>query len=306
MSEKDMPSHHGVEVFVGGEYPNETMRLLCERGSCRDFSDRSVPKDVIDAILTAGIHAPTGGNLQPYSIVKIVDGGTRRRMSQLCHQDFVEKAPVHLIFCIDWHRIRRWAELEVAPFTASSSFRHFWISFQDTIICAQNTCTAADSMGLGSVYIGSVLEFFEELRHMLALPDLLFPVVLLCLGYPAKRILSRKKLGIEMVVHDGRYRDLSDGELLRAFDEKYSGPDSRRVEITEERLRTIRDVCARVHGEEFAESCIRKIRENGHISSAQRYFGLHYRADRMPEDNTRYLKTMEDFGFDWFKEYRGK
>ena len=56
--------------------------------------------------------------------------------------------------------------VEAAPFTATDSFRMFWISFQDTVICAQNIVTAADSEGLGSVYVGLVLECFIELREM--------------------------------------------------------------------------------------------------------------------------------------------
>jgi nitroreductase len=302
-----MPSHHGVEVELEGKYPNETMRLLHERGSCRDFTDKEIPHEVLDAVLEAGTHAPTGGNLQPYSIIKIMKKDTRERLAELCGQRFIGEAPVVILFCIDLHRLDRWAELEVAPFTATSSFRHFWVSFQDTIICAQSICTAADSMGLGSVYIGTALEIFRELKEMLRLPDGVFPVVLLCMGYPKTRIMPRKKLGVGVVVHDEEYCDLGDRQLLEAYDEKYHGSgDDRRVKITEERLETISRVCRDVHGEGFAEMCISKIRENGYISSVQRYFGLHYRADRMPRGNLDYLRLMEKFGFHWFKEFQPK
>lgn len=302
-----MPSHHGVEAESKGEYPNETMRLLYERGSCRDFADKEIPREVLDAVLEAGTHAPTGGNLQPYSIIKIMEKDTMERLAKLCGQRFIGEVPVDLLFCIDLHRLDRWAELEVAPFTATSSFRHFWVSFQDTIICAQNICTAADSMGLGSVYIGTALEIFRELKEMLRLPDGVFPVVLLCIGYPKTKIMPRKKLGIEVVVHDEEYCDLGDHQLLEVYDEKYRGPgDDRRVKITEERLETISRVCRDVHGEGFAERCISKIRENGYISSVQRYFGLHYRADRMPQGNLDYLRLMEEFGFYCFKEFQPK
>jgi nitroreductase len=304
MTQSDMPSHHGVEVLPEGEYPNETMRLLFERGSCRSFSDREIPVDVLRAVLEAGTHAPTGGNLQPYSIIKIEDEEARRWFMELGGQKFIGEAPVLLLFCIDWRRIERWTGLEVAPFTATSSFRHFWISFQDTIICAQNICTAAEAMGLGSCYIGTVLEFFPDLREKFLLPKGVFPVVLLCLGYPKKRVLPRKKLGVDVVVHNEEYCELGVRELLNAYNDKYTGTDNRRVEITEERLKTISKVCKEVHGEVFAERCIKKIRENGFISTAQRYFGLHYRADVMPKGNPEYLELMEDSGLNWFKEYR--
>ncbi|MFZ5979432.1 MAG: nitroreductase family protein, partial [Candidatus Zixiibacteriota bacterium] len=149
MSEKEeLPSHHGADENTTRTYPNETIRLLCERTSLRNFADRPVPENILDLILEAGIHAPTGGNLQPYSIIKSESREVARKMAHLCgDQNFIADAPVNLLFCMDYHRLRRWAEFEIAPFTATSAFPHFWIGFQDTIIAAQNICTAADALG---------------------------------------------------------------------------------------------------------------------------------------------------------------
>ena len=282
------------------EYPNQTSKLLIERASCRSFSDREIPPDVLQLVLEAGVHAPTGWNLQPYSIIKIEGDDTKQKLAEMCGQGFIGQAPVLLLFCIDWHRIERWASLSVAPFTAPSSFRHFWVSFQDTILCAQNLCTAADSMGLGSVYIGAVIEFFTDIRDMFQLPPGVLPVVLLCIGYPKTRPQPQKKLGVDVIVHSERYREMEDREIVDAFNEKYPGQE---VEITTERLGTISEVFREVHGEEFARRCIARISENGYINQAQRDFGLEARANVMPEGNDAYLELMEEFGFNWFKEY---
>ncbi|HUS79519.1 MAG TPA: nitroreductase family protein [Patescibacteria group bacterium] len=306
MSGSDIPSHHGPAGTTDGSYPNEIMKVLFERASLRDFSDRDVTKEVLEMVLKAGTHAPTGGNLQPYSIIKVQNGETRRALAELMGQRFIGNAPVSLLFCIDLRRLERWAELEVAPFTATSSFRHFWISFQDTVICAQNICTAADSMGLGSVYVGSVLEIFRELREMFLLPSGVFPVVLLCLGYPKSEVALRRKLGIDVVVHEERYSDPGDDELLAAFNDKYSGGDARQVLLTEERLRALHEVSRTVHGAEFADRCVARARENGFISAVQRYFGLHYRANRMPKGNLEFIKMMEEADLHFFREYTPK
>jgi len=154
---------------------------------------------------------------------------------------------------------------------------------------------------LGSVYIGTVLECFYQLRDMFQLPQGVFPVVLLSMGYPKVRPQPRKKLGVEVMVHEEKYRELEDRELVEAFRAKY--PQSKR-EINEERLETIEAVCKTTHGEEFARKCLEHIREQGYISVAHNYFGLHYRADLMPQRNEEFLKTMEDFGFDWFKPFQ--
>jgi FMN reductase [NAD(P)H] len=221
----------------------------------------------------------------------------------MCGQSFMAKAPVHLLFCIDYHRLQRWAAIEIAPFSATSSFRHFWIAFQDTIIAAQNICTAVDSLGLGSVYIGTIMEFIPETRVMFKLPKGVLPVVLLCLGYPATKLLVRRKLGVETVVHDERYREMSDRKLQKAFQKKYPNV---RLEVTKDRLKRIRKVCNRVHGSTFAKKCIQTIKQNGYINMVQRYFGLHYVADLMPTDNEVFIRTMKRSGFTWFEKFRPK
>ncbi|MEQ8167826.1 MAG: nitroreductase family protein [Candidatus Eremiobacterota bacterium] len=295
------PSHHGVKIPVeNNNYPNETIKLLIERGSCRNFSNKKIAPQVLDFILNSGIHAPTGGNLQPYSIIKIEDKEKRHNLAEMCEQIFMAKAPVHLLFCIDWHRLKRWAELETAPFSATSSFRHFWISFQDVIICAQNICTAADSLGLGSVYIGTVVDYIREIKAMFELPQEVYPVVLLCLGYPNIKPSVRKKLPPSVIVHNERYNSIDDTEILKNFNEKYEYAE---IKITEERMKDMEETCREVHGEEFAKKCIEKIKKTGYITQVQRYFGLHYRANEMPLGNKEYLKTFKEAGFSWFEEF---
>lgn len=290
----DCPEHDG------SRYPNDTLKLLFERASCRDFLDKKIPSDVLRLVLEAGTHGATAGNLQPYSILRVEDEEAKRRLAEKCEQDFIGKAPVLLLFCLDFHRNERWAGLEAAPYTATSSFRHFWVGFQDVVICAQNICTAADSMGLGSVYIGTVIDFSVDIQAMFKLPKGVFPVVLLCMGYPKARPKPGNKLGTDVVVHSERYRELGDEELLRVYSEKYSGE---RIAMSEERLKTVLKVCREVHGEEFAKKCADRIKKNGYINRAQYYFGLHYRADLMPEGNDEYVRFMEEFGFACFKKY---
>lgn len=299
MTESGMPSHHGPAAErTPRAYPNETIQLLHERASCRSFADTPVPAELLETILEAGVHAPSGGNLQPFSIIQIEDAGTRQVLAERCEQSFIGRAPVLLLFCLDLHRLQRWAELQAAPFSADRSFRHFWVAFQDTIICAQSICTAADAMGLGSVYIGTVLEFFAELREMLSLPQGVFPVVLLCLGYPRHAAQARRKLSIDVIVHKEAYHELDDEALLRAYEDKYP---NYRVEITEDRLEAIAGVCRRVHGDAFAEQCLARIREAGYVNAVQRYFGLHYAADVMAQGNEAFLQIMKEAGFGCFE-----
>lgn len=300
MSQDDQGlSHHGVDDDSGVPSANETMRLLLERSSCRSFEDRPIPEDILHQILEAGVHAPTGGNLQPFSIIVVEDAERKETLARLNEdQLFMADAPVNLVFCIDWHRIERWAALSCAPFAAKRSFRHFWISFQDTIIAAQNIGTAADALGLGSVYIGTIMDRIPEHCDLLGLPDGVLPVVILTMGYPKVRPAPKRKLALEVLVHRERYREMSDKELQAAFEAKY--PALRR-DVTPERLAQIEEVGAAVHGENFARKCVETVHRNGYINAAQYYFALHYRADLMAGGTSQFLDVVRGRGFDWFE-----
>lgn len=283
---------------MNGAYPNKTMELLYERASCRSFGEEPIPDETLDVVLAAAAHAATGGNLQPYSIIKVLDSEVRQRLMALCgDQPFIGQAPVSLVFCIDFRRLERWAALEKAPFSARRAFRHFWISFQDVVICAQTMCTAANAMGLGAVYVGTVLECLEELRDLLKLPKGVFPVVMVCLGYPRGQLVPKRKLGVDVVVHDEVYREMTDEELLRAYDEKYGGQT---FEATPERVDSIAQACREVHGDDYAEEFLARVRRDGHLNTAQRVFGLNYPADEMPRRNRCIMSAARNAGLDWF------
>lgn len=291
------PSHHGIKEEISGEYPNDALKLLIERASCRSFTDEKISDKSMRLILESGVHAATGGNLQPYSIIQIENSAVRARLAEMCGQAFIATAPTHFLCCIDWHRIERWAKLEKAPFTANQAFRHFWISFQDTIIAAQNMCTAIDALGLGSVYIGTIMEFIPDVRRMFELPSGVLPVVLLCLGHPRGRPTPRKKLGPDVVVHQEKYRELGDKELVEAFRAKY--PDLK-IDPTPERLEQIKKVCQTVHGSRYAKETLARIASQGYINAVQRYFGLHYVADETRTDNDKFVNQIRQSGFEWF------
>jgi FMN reductase [NAD(P)H] len=277
---------------------NPTLRLLLERSSVRNYEDRPVEPDVMEELLRAAIQAPTGGNLQPYSIVQVENPETRKKLATFSGgQKYVAEAPVNLVFCMDFRRLKRWALIEDAPYTHHQSFRAFWIAFQDTLCCAQSACVAADALGLGTVYIGTILEYVPDIRELLDLPSAVFPVVLLCVGYPKNRPKPSNRLGSDTVVHREKYRDIGDEELRHAFAAKYDGPN---LPASEPRREEIAQVCRTVHGEDFARRCLDRVEEQGFINRAQHYFGLHYRADKLPMMNEAFVKWTREAGCNWF------
>ena len=228
-------------------------------------------------------------------------------MQQICGgQRLVGEAPVNLVFCIDWRRNKRWADLEVAPFTTTRTLRWFLMGFEEVGIVAQSICVAADSLGIGSCYVGTVLNRPQEVIDLLKLPEYVFPVVLLSLGYPSNKVPNMKKHRLSTILHDETYTDLGNEELLIVFNEKYTAPGSKKVELTEKRLNVLYETCDNVRGKEFAERSIARARKQGFISSVQRYFGLHYRADIILDQRTNsdFINTIEKAGFDCFKDFK--
>ncbi|MFW6173482.1 MAG: nitroreductase family protein [Elusimicrobiota bacterium] len=284
------------------EYPNETLKLLNERASLRSFSDEPVKDETLKQILEAGTNAASGGNLQPFSIIKIRDKKKMEKLVELGNQTFIKAAPVNLLFCIDYYRLRKIAEIEKAPFTATSSFAHFWIALEDTVIVAQTVCTAADSLGLGSVYIGTIFtepETLKSCKQLFELPEGVLPVVLVSMGYPKVKPPIRKKFDIDTIVHSEKYRIPTDEELKKAVEKKYENQKFR-VSEDDERIDRIKEVCEKAHGKEFADEVVQEIKKNGYISTFQYRFGLHYRADQMPEVNEDLIKLIKEYGFDVF------
>lgn len=282
---------------------NETLRILTQRATCRDFLDRPVPTDLLQQVLSAAVHAPSAGNLQPFSVIKIENADTRGKLMHLCgEQAFIARAPVSLLFCIDWSRLRRWAELEEAPFAADQSWRMFWLSLEDTVIAAQNMVTAADALGLGSVYVGMVYEAIEPMREMFRMPGCVYPTIMLCLGYPdeSQPAAPSSKLPMEMLVHDEVYQPSDDETLRAAHNEKHA---KYRRPITEEDLAEIESVARAVHGPEFATRCVERILREGSISPIHTYFSLRYHADRLATGNEALIDQMRRAGFSWAKDF---
>ncbi|MDM8533967.1 nitroreductase family protein [Clostridiaceae bacterium HSG29] len=279
-------------------YPNEIIKCLYERASVRSFTNQEVTKETLRTIIDAGCHAATGGNLQPYTIIEIRSKEKKEAlMATGCMQSIVRNAPVSLLFCIDWHRIEKWAKINHAPHVLLESYRHFWIAFQDTIIAAQNICTATDSLGLGSVYLGTVESCFDELRPMFNLPNGVFPVVIVSLGYPNKLPEIAPKLLYDEIVHHESYQTIDADTIDKMMTKKYGNKKS--APLTEKNLLKLYKASKEVHGEDYANASITYAKELGHIHPAQRYFGLHYVANEIRQGNKEFLDSIRLAGFDW-------
>ena len=195
---------------------NEVLAQLHARKSVRAFADTPVPPEVKRAVLEAACAAPTAGNQQLYTILDITDQALKDTLADTCdHQPFIARAPMVLIFCAD---CQKWYDAFAAggcePRRPGAG--DLWLALSDANIAAQNAVTAAWSLGLGSCYIGDILEHAETHRELLNLPEYVVPAAMAVFGYPTAQQLERAKparRALEHIVHENAYRRMDAGEL---------------------------------------------------------------------------------------------
>lgn len=206
-----------------GQVDNEILRQIKERKSVRVFLDEDLREEEKDAIIEAAMQAPTAGNQQMYTILNITDPDLKEELSVLCdNQPFIARAPYVLVFLADsrkWMDVYRGAGMTPRP----AGYGDMLLATADTCIAAQNAVTAAWSMGIGSCYIGDVLENCEKMREVLNLPKYVLPAAMVVFGYPTQQQMNRKKparFEKDYIVQENRYHDHSVEKHREALEER--------------------------------------------------------------------------------------
>lgn len=195
---------------------NSVLQLINQHGSCRAYKSDPLEKEVIQAILSASQKASTSSNLQAFSVIVITDAQKRTRLAALTGQEHVAQAPLFLTWCADLARLERVAELRGLK-QNHDYVESFLTAVIDATIAAQNAALAAESIGLGMCYIGSLRNDPRQVIEMLQIPRLVFPVFGMTIGWPAKTPRLRPRLAQEAVVHWETYNPNQDAALL-AYD----------------------------------------------------------------------------------------
>lgn len=191
---------------------NTTIDTLMKRKSVRVFLDQEIEEEKVESILQASINAPTAGNQQLYTILNITDPTIKEQLSILCdNQPFIASAKLILIYLADCHK---WYEAykDIGLNPRQPEFGDFLLAVDDALIASENAVVAAESLGIGSCYIGDVMENKEEICKLLHLPDYVFPASLLVFGYPTKQQQERQKpqrASLNDIVFENRYYEMN-------------------------------------------------------------------------------------------------
>jgi FMN reductase (NADPH)/FMN reductase [NAD(P)H] len=210
---------------------NPTLRLLLERKSIRAYEERLVPDDMKAKILEAAFRAPTAGNMMLYSIIEVSDQKTKDTLVRTCdNQPFIAKAPLVLLFLADYQKWFDYFVLSGAEELCRARGTpmrkpeegDLLLACCDALIAAHTAVIAAESLGLGSCYIGDIMENYETHQQLFDLPPYAFPIALVCFGYPTQQQRDRPhttRFGPEFICFGGRYKRFSEIDLRRMFTE---------------------------------------------------------------------------------------
>ncbi|MGP9418403.1 oxygen-insensitive NADPH nitroreductase [Pseudomonas reactans] len=192
-----------------------TIDLLRSHRSIRSFTDQPITDEQRGAILSAAQGASTSSFLQCSSIIRITDPALREKLVEFTGgQKYVASAAEFWVFCADFNRnqqINPQAELGLAE--------QLLLGCVDTALLAQNAMTAAESLGLGGVFIGGIRNQVEEVIGLLKLPKFVMPLFGMCIGHPAQDHQVKPRMPQSMLVHENSYQPLNP-QTLAEYDEQ--------------------------------------------------------------------------------------
>jgi len=239
---------------------NEIIKQIKARKSVRVYEDKKIENHLKEEILNSAFEAPTAGNMMLYSILDITDQELKAKLSVTCdNQPFIAKAPLVLIFLADYQRWYDCFNLNGCN-PRKPGQGDILLASADALIAAQNTVVAAESLGIGSCYIGDITENCEVVRELLNLPEFVVPIAMVVYGYPTKQQRERKKpirFEKEYIVYENEYHKLTISEHEKMHKTRNEKTSTINRDVTED----IKALCKRKYMSDFSLELDRSVGE---------------------------------------------
>ncbi|HWV82354.1 MAG TPA: nitroreductase family protein [Hyphomicrobiaceae bacterium] len=201
---------------------SDFLRGFASRGVCRRFRDEPVPAALIDTLAALALASPSKSDLQQRDILVVEDKAIRDRINTLlADQDWIPKAPHFLVFLGNNRRQRQVHDWTGIPF-ANDHLDAFFNAAVDAGIALSAFVLAAEAAGLGCCPISVIRNHAQEVSELLGLPDHVFPVAGLGLGWPQGETYISLRLPLAATLHRDRYRE-STPEIVTAYDRRRNG-----------------------------------------------------------------------------------
>ena len=184
---------------------NPVIRQIKSHSSVREFSSRNIERELLTEIIECGQAASSSNFVQACTVIRVQDEKNRARIAAAAgEQRWVVEAAEFLVLCADMQRIQyccKKSGLEYPP----GYTEHFMVATIDVALMGQNMLLAAESAGLGGVFIGGIRNNPQVIADCLKLPDQVYPVFGLCLGWPVRKMEVKPRLNVEAVLHEDAY-----------------------------------------------------------------------------------------------------
>lgn len=198
---------------------NAVIELLNSHRSIRKFTEQTIPQDTLNTLIQTGQAAATSSFIQACTVIQVNDQDKRNQLVECSGgQAYVAQAPVFLVFCADMQRLKLACEMNDADINAGFT-EQFITATVDVGLFAQNVTIAAESLGLGIVYIGGIRNQIARVSELLELPELVYPVFGLCLGYPDQNPEVKPRLPVNIVLKQDSYNDNENQATIAEYDQ---------------------------------------------------------------------------------------
>lgn len=206
---------------------NEVIGLLKSHTSIRKFNETKITDEQVQCIVDSAMRGATAGNMMAYSIIKIRSKETLSKLAKSCdNQPFIESADLALLFVADnykWHRFFKERNIEESfPDYKGPCISDFMLGIQDGMIAAQNAVIAAESMGIGTCYIGDIMENYEYHKELFNLPEYTMPITLIVMGNYDTKPQTRDRFDESCVVFDDVYPSIPKEFIDKMFSKEES------------------------------------------------------------------------------------
>ena len=202
---------------------NQTIETLMNHRSIRKFKDDKLSAEQIETIVKAAQRASTSSNVMAYTIIGITESSLKEELYKVSGQPYVKDNAMLFVFCADSHRLSQLDSggiSEALPVNMEST-EQFIVSTVDAALAAQNAAIAAESMGLGVCYIGSLRNDINRVNELLHLPEHVIPLFGLVTGYPDHQPEIKPRLPLPAVYHENGYRSFADQKpYIDTYDEE--------------------------------------------------------------------------------------
>lgn len=207
---------------MGNILHNATVDTLLERRSIRKFKPKPLPDNVIETLETVAQHAASSQFLNDWSAIRITDPAVKKRLAEIGGQPYIETAPLLYVFVLDEHRnaaiaAHKGVEVTSDAFTLNGSYRYTQAQ-NDAVLALHAMETAAYSLGLGCVILGSLLNNVPALIDLLKLPQYTYPVLGIAIGKPDQEPTVKPRMPRSMQFFENEYPN-NEETLLSGLDE---------------------------------------------------------------------------------------